>query len=166
MMNMWAVEVVTVTSRVLSRGGALMLLPFIAYSFSPYEHAGLQFGYSMTDNVNQLNIREAGQIAHINPQFIYSGVLELDYIGEFSLINFDFTNLLVVNDVKIAKKILLPGIGNNTAIYIDLYNFYTPSYEQYRITNVIAGHSLNAYLGNHLFSSENGRGHIYAVALE
>jgi hypothetical protein len=144
--------VVTVTRKIFFRGGVLVLLPLIASSYSPKEHAGLQFGYTITDNINQLNLRNAGQIINASPFFFYSSFLQFDYAGDISLINFESANLLLANDIKITKNVLLPGIGNKTAIYADIYSYYTPSYVQYRIFDITAGSSLHTYFGNYAFS--------------
>lgn len=142
---------VTATNKILLRGGVILLLPLIAYS---YNRAGLQVGYSVTDNIYQLDIKDAGQIMGVNPYFSSSGLLDFDYVGEISLINFDAANLLVANDIAITKNILLPGVGNKTAFYADIYGFYTPSHEQYRIAEMVLGNSLNVYFGNYLFFPE------------
>ncbi|MGB7056014.1 MAG: hypothetical protein WBE28_11920 [bacterium] len=143
---------VTATNNILLRGGVLVLLPLLASSYSPYKYAGLHVGYTITDNINQLNLRDAGQIISASPFFFYSGFLQFDYAGDVSLINFESANLLVANDIKITKIVLIPGIGNRTAIYADIYSFYIPSFEQYRIFDIIAGNSLHAYFGNYPFS--------------
>lgn len=152
MMNLWAADVVTATSNILLRGGVILLLPLIAFSYSPQEYTGLQIGYTITDNIDQLNLRDAGQIINASPFFFYSGFLQFDYAGDISLINFESDNLLVANAIEITKNILLPGIGNKTAIYAELFSFYTPSYQQYRLFDIMAGNALNAYLGDYLFS--------------
>lgn len=154
---------VTATNKILLRGGVILLLPLIAYSYSPQEHTGLQIGYTITDNIDQLNLRDAGQIINASPFFFYSGFLQFDYAGDISLINFESDNLLVANDIKITKNVLLPGIGNKTAIYADIYSFYTPSYEQYRIIDITAGNSLHIYFGNHPFSLDMKVRHKYYV---
>jgi hypothetical protein len=145
------------------RGGVLALLPFIASSYSPQKYAGFQVGYAITDNISQLNLRNAGQVINVSPFFFYGGFLQFDYDGDISLINFESANLLVANDIKITKNILLPGIGNKTAIYADIYSFYTPSYEQYRIFDISAGNSLHTYFGNHPFSLDMKVRHKYYV---
>jgi hypothetical protein len=145
---------VTATNRVLITGGVLLLLPFLTYSYDPNKGAGFQFRYGLTDNIYQLNIKDAGQIVSLSPFAFCEGSLELNYGGDISLINFDANNLLLANDIRVTKTVLLPGIGNKTAFYADLYSFHAPSYEQYRVVNITAGNSLHAYLGNHLLSTE------------
>jgi hypothetical protein len=144
----------TATRKLLITGGVLLLLPLLAFSYNPHKGAGFQLKYSATDNIYQLNIRDAGQIVSLSPFVFYEDFFEFNYAGDFSLINFDGNNLLFTNDIRIAKTILLPGVGNKMAFYADLYSFHAPSYEQYRVSNITAGNSLHAYLGNHLLSTE------------
>ena len=143
---------VTATSRILRKGGAILLLPFIALSYNPNKGGGIGFGYGITDNIYQLSIRDGGQIISISPYLFYSGPLDIDYAGDISLINFETDNLVLTNEMEMAKKILLPGIGNKTAFYVDVFSFYTPGYEQYRTIDVTGGNSLQAYLRNYFIS--------------
>jgi len=151
MMKTWAEDVASIDEKILSKGGVLLLLPLMVYA---YNRAGLRFGYSVTDNIYQLDIKDAGQIMGVRPYFFSSGSFDFDYAGDVSLINFDATNLLMANGIKITKIALLPGVGNKAAIYADLYSFYTPSYEEYRIADMILGNSLKIYFGKYLFSPE------------
>ena len=145
---------VTVTSRILFRGGVFLLLPFIASSYSPAQGGAIGLGYGVTDNLYQLNIRDAGQTMTLSPYLFYSGFLDIDYSGNIALINFERDNLLFTNEMEIAKKILLPGIGNKTDFYAGILSFHTPGYEQYRTIDITGGNSLHVYFDNYLLSME------------
>jgi hypothetical protein len=146
--------VVTVTSRILLKGGVLLLLPLIGLSYGPAKGGVLELGYGVTDNVYQLNIRDAGQTIALSPQLFYAGFLDIDYSGNIALINFETDNLLMTNEMQIAKKILLPGVGNKTSFYAGVSSFYTPGYEQYRTIDITGGNSFHAYFRNYFFSLE------------
>ncbi len=145
---------VTVISRIILKGGVLLLLPFIALSYSPTKGGAIGLGYGVTDNLYQLNIRDAGQTIALNPYLFYAGFFDIDYSGSITLINFDTDNLLLSNEMEIAKEILLPGIGNKTDFYAGISSFHTPGYDQYRTMEIAGGNSLRVYFHNYLFSIE------------
>jgi len=143
--------VVRADSKILSTGGVLLLLPFIIYSYSVQ---GISLAYNLTNNINQYNMSNGGQIAGLRPYFFLEDVVTLNYEGDFSLINFDPANLLIANSAALAKNFLLPGVGNKTTIYTRFYSFYAPSYDLYSIADVVCGDSLRLYVGNYLFSPD------------
>ena len=145
---------VRATSRILSQGGVLILLPLIASSYSPARGGALGLGYGVTDNIYQLDIRDAGQIISLHPYLFYTGFLDIDYSGTIALINFETDNLLLTNEMEIAKKILLPGVGNKTAFYAGISSVYTPGYAQYRTIDITGGNSLHVYFRNYFLSLE------------
>lgn len=128
-----------------------MLLPLILYSYSTQ---GISLAYNLTNNINQYNLSSGGHIAGVRPYFFLEDVVTLDYEGDFSLINFDLDNLLIANSAALAKDLLLPGVGNRTTIYTRLYSFLAPSYDLYRVADVVFGDSLRLYAGNFLFSPD------------
>lgn len=132
-------------SKILSTGGVLLLLPFLVYSYSVQ---GFSFAYNLTNNINQYNFSSGGHIAGLRPYFFLEDVVTVNYEGDFSLINFDPTNLLVANSAALAKDLLLPGVGNRTTVYARLYHFFAPSYDLYRVADVVCGDSLRLYVGN------------------
>jgi hypothetical protein len=144
--------VVTATSKILFRGGVLILLPFIVSSYTQTKGGGIGLGYGITDNIYQLNIRDGGQIISVSPYLFCTGLLDIDYFGDVALINLEIDNLLLSNEMELAKKILLPGIGNKTVFYAVVSSFYTPAYEQYRTFDITGGNSLHVYLSKYLFS--------------
>lgn len=134
--------------RILSMGGAvILLLPIILHS---YTTQGISFAYNLTDNINQYNMSGAGQIAGLRPYFFLEDVVNFDYEGDFSLINFDPYNLLMANSIGLSKIALLHGIGNKTIFYANLYSFHAPNYSLYRVADIVAGDSGRVYFGNHL----------------
>ncbi len=139
-------------SKILSTGGAiLLLLPIFIYSYSI---EGVSFAYNITNNVNGFSLSDAGQIASVRPYFLNDDFLTLNYNGDLSVINFNPSNFFMTNNVGLAKKILLPGVGNKTTVYAGLYSFYAPSYELYNIIDLVGGDSLNMYIGKTLFSPD------------
>jgi len=142
--------VVRADSKILSMGGVLLLLPYFIYSYSVQ---GVSFAYNLTNNINQYNMSSGGQIAGLRPHFFLEDVVTVKYEGDFSLINFDPTNLLIANSAALAKNFLLPGVGNKTTIYTEFYSFFAPSYDLYRVADVVCGDSLRLYVGNYLLST-------------
>jgi hypothetical protein len=143
--------VVRVDSKILSTGGVLLLLPFIIYSYSLQ---GVSLAYNLTNNINQYDMSTGGQIAGLRPYFFLEDVVTVSYEGNFSLINFDPSNLLIENSAALAKNFLLPGVGNKTTFYTEFYSFFAPSYDLYRVADVISGDSLRLYVGNYLLSTD------------
>ncbi|MDH4211113.1 MAG: hypothetical protein OEV79_06655 [candidate division WOR-3 bacterium] len=139
-------------SKILSKGGAiLLLLPLFIYSYSI---EGVSFAYNLTNNINGFDLSGGGQIASLRPYVLNEDFVTLNYNGDFSLIDFDPTNFYMANNVGLAKKLLLRGVGNKTTLYAGLYSFYAPSYSLYNLVDIIGGDSLNVYLGNFLFSPD------------
>lgn len=139
-------------SKILSMGGAiLLLLPLFVYS---YDIQGVSFAYNLTNNINGFDLSGGGQIASVRPYVFNEDAIIFNYNGEFSVIDFNPTNFYMANNLAMAKKLLLRGVGNKTTVYAGLYSFYAPSYPLYNIIDVVGGDSLNMYVGNFLFSSE------------
>lgn len=126
-----------------------MLLPLFVFSYSM---RGVSFAYNITNNINAFSISDAGQVASLRPYLLYDDFMTFNYTGDFSVINFDPTNLFVINDVGLAKKLLLPGVGNKTIAYAEFYTFYAPSYDLYNNVDIACGDYSNFYFGNFLFS--------------
>jgi hypothetical protein len=147
--------VVREDSKILSTGGAvLLLLPLLIYSYSI---EGVSFAYNLTNNINGFDLSGGGQIVSLRPYVMNEDEVIFNYNGDFSIIDFDPTNFYMANNIAVAKKLLLRGVGNKTTLYAGLYSFYAPSYPLYNIIDVVGGDSFNMYMGNFLFSSD---GHV------
>ena len=139
-------------SKILSTGGAiLLLLPLFIYSYSI---EGVSFAYNLTNNVNGFELSGGGQVASLRPYVFNESSVTFTYNGDFSMIDFNPTNFYMANNLGLAKKILLRGVGNRNTLYAGLYSFYAPSYTLYNIADIIAGDSLNMYVGKLLLSSD------------
>lgn len=132
-------------------GGVLLLLPLLLYSYNP---KGLSISYSSTDNIYLLDIKDRGSITSISPFLSYDNFIDFQYYGNFSVINFDESNLYLDNYIELQKEVYLPGVGNKNIFYFNFYNFFSTSYEIYRLYEVALGDSLNIYFkNNYLLSS-------------
>lgn len=90
----------------------------------------------------------------ISPFLLYDNFIDFQYYGNFSIINFDNSNLYLDNYIELQKKVYLPGVGNKNIFYLNFCNFFSTSYEIYKLYEVTLGDSLNIYLrDNYLFSS-------------
>lgn len=139
-------------SKFLSTGGAIMLLlPLFIYSYSI---EGVSLAYNITNNINGFSMSGGGQVASLRPYVLSDDVVIFNYNGDFSVIDFNPTNFYMANNVAVAKKFLLPGVGNRTTMYAGAYHFYAPSYGLYNVVDVMFGDSLNMYAGNLLFSPD------------
>ncbi|UCF70926.1 MAG: hypothetical protein JSW49_01230 [candidate division WOR-3 bacterium] len=138
-------------SKILSAGGVILLLPFLIYS---YNVQGVSLAYNLTNNINQYNMSSGGHVAGLRPYIFLEDVVTFNYEGDFSLINLAPENLLIANSAAIGKDILLPGVGNRTALYARYYSFYAPSYDLYGVTDVALGDSLRLYAGNYLLKPD------------
>jgi len=139
-------------SKILSTGGAiLLLLPLFIYSYSI---EGLSFAYNLTNNVNGFDLSGGGQVASLRPYVFNETSVIFNYNGDFSMIDFNPTNFYMANNLGLAKRFLLRGVGNRTTMYAGLYSFYAPSYALYNIADIIAGDSMKMYVGNFLFSTD------------
>lgn len=136
-------------SGILSTGGAaLLLLPIFLFS---YNTQGVSLAYNLTNNINQFNLSTGGQIVGLRPYFFLEDVFNVDYEGDFSLVNFEPRNLLMANTAALSKAILLPGVGNRTTLYARLYSFHAPSYDPYGLADAVFGDSIRLYTGKFLF---------------
>jgi hypothetical protein len=132
-------------------GGVFLLLPLLLYSYNP---KGLSISYSSTDNIYLLDIKDRGSIMSVSPFLSYDNFIDFQYYGNFSIINFDNSNLFIDNYIELQRKVYLPGVGNKNIFYLNFYNFFSSSYDIYRLYEVALGDSLNIYLrNNYLFSS-------------
>ena len=135
-------------------GGGIFLLPILLYSnFSK----GLSVSYNVTDNLYFLNIKDKGSIASVSSFFQFSDYFDFRYFGNFSMINFDNSNLCLDNYAGLKKEFYLPGVGNKNIIYSSLYSFFPTSYEIYRIIELTLGDSINFYLGDKYLLSQGLR---------
>jgi len=131
-------------------GGVFLLLPLLLYSYNP---KGLSISYSSTDNIYLLDIKDRGSIMSISPFLSYDNFIDFQYYGNFSVVNFDNSNLYLDNYIEMQKKVYLPGVGNKNIFYLNFYNFFSTSYEIYRIYEIALGDSLNIYLEDNYLSS-------------
>lgn len=139
-------------SKILSTGGAIiLLLPLFVYSYSI---EGVSFAYNLTNNINGFDLSGGGQVASLRPYVFNEGSVTFNYNGDFSVIDFNPTNFYMANNLGLAKRFLLRGVGNRTTLYAGLYSFFAPSYTLYNSADIIAGDSSKMYLGNVLFSPE------------
>ena len=129
----------------------MLLLPLFVYSYSI---EGVSFAYNITNNINGFDLSGGGQVVSLRPYVLNEDVVIFNYNGDFSLIDFNPTNFYMANNIGVAKKVLLRGVGNKTTLYAGLYSFYAPSYTVYNIIDVIGGDSLNMYVGDFLFSAD------------
>ena len=135
--------------RILSTGGALLaLLPYFVHSYSTQ---GVSLAYNLTNNVNQYHLSGSGQIVGIKPYFFLEDVVNVDYEGDFFMINFDPYNLFIGNRAALSKDFFLPGVGNRTTLYAKFYNFHAPSYDRYSTSEFTGGDSIRFYAGKVLF---------------
>lgn len=135
-------------SGILSTGGAaLLLLPILVFS---YTTQGVSLAYNLTNNLNLFDLSSGGQIVGLRPYFFCEDVFNLDYEGDFSLVDFEPRNLLMANTAALSKVVLLPGVGNRTTLYSRLYSFYAPSYSLYGLADAVFGDSIRMYVGKFL----------------
>jgi len=131
-------------------GGIFFLLPLLLYS---YNYKGFSLSYTSTDNLYLLNIKDRGSVMSMSPFLRYENFLDLQYYGNFSVINFEASNLYLENYFELQKEFYLPGVGNKNLLYSSIYSFFPTSYEIYRFNDLMVGDSLNIYLGDrYLFS--------------
>jgi hypothetical protein len=136
----------------LGGGIILFLLPSLIFSYSA---KGLSLSYSVSDNLYLFDAKESGSIVTLSPFLEYSQLFDVEWSGNFYIINFNTDNLFLENDLSIHKHLYLAGAGNKNSAYLRLYNLFTPSFDLYRYTTVSAGDSVNFYLLNRfLFAPE------------
>jgi hypothetical protein len=130
-------------------GGAIvLLLPFILLSSS---YAGIKLYDSYTDNLYFIGeIERGGNQITVSPFFGYSGFLDLGYMGDVSMIDFDGNDIFIGNRIDIQKKFNLPGLGNRNYLYVNGYNFFPINYQNYGLNEIYGGDSLSLYIGNFL----------------
>lgn len=127
-----------------------MLLPFLLLSNS---YTGFSLSNSYTDNLYFIGeIEKSGNTTHLSPFFSYSGLLDFDYAGNISVIDFDKEDVFIDNRVVIQKRFNLPGLGNRNYLYVNGYNFTPLNYENYGLNEIYGGDSLSLYIGKILLS--------------
>lgn len=134
----------------LGGGVIFLLLPYLAFSNSV---KGLSLSYSLSDNLYLLAEKESGSLLALDPFLNYSQSFDVEFKGNYSIINFNANNLFLENKISLQKHLYLPGVGNKNSSYIQFYNLFTPSFDLYRYTTLSAGDSVNFYLLNRFLCS-------------
>jgi hypothetical protein len=130
-------------------GAIILLLPFLLLSNI---HGGVLVSNSYTDNLYFIGeIEKGGNESAIAPFFEFSGLVDLYYSGNISMIDFNDDDIFFGNSISLKKKFNLPGLGNKNYIYLEGYNFTPLTYQEYRLNEISAGDSLLVNLGRYLF---------------
>ncbi len=134
-------------------GGIIVLLFLLPSLIFCYTVKGLSLSYAMSDNLYFLAAKEGGSLFSLKPFFRYTQLFDVEWNGNYYLINFNTDYLFLENSLAIQKHLYLPGAGNRNSIYARLYNLFTPSFNLYRYTTISAGDSVNVYLFNRFLLS-------------
>ncbi|MEO0292789.1 MAG: hypothetical protein ABIN61_01025 [candidate division WOR-3 bacterium] len=127
-------------------GAIMLLLPLTLFG-----KVGLLISNLYTNNLYFISeIEKGGNKTEISPFFSYSGFFDLDYLGTFSMIEFNLDDIFFGNKISIQKKISLPELGNKNFVYIEGYNFTPLTYEQYRLNKLSIGDSILVNFGRYL----------------
>jgi len=142
---------VTIRNSKIAGGAIILLLPFLLFSSG---YLGFSVSNSFTDNLYFIGeIKKGGNIAQISPFFSYSGLLDIDYSGNMSIIDFNEEDVFFGNRIAIQKTFNLPGLGNRNYLYLDGYNFTPLTYQNYGLNELYAGDSLSLYMARFLLSA-------------
>jgi hypothetical protein len=132
----------------MAGGAIILLLPLLLLSNSS---TGISLSNSYTDNLYFIGeIEKAGNKTDISPFFSYSGLLDFDYSGNVSIIDFNKDDIFFENRIGIQKVFSLPGLGNWNYLYLDGYNFIPVNYQNYGLNEIYGGDSLSFFIGNFL----------------
>jgi len=142
---------VTIRNSKIAGGAIILLLPFLLFSSG---YLGFSVSNSFTDNLYFIGeIKKGGNIAQISPFLSYSGLLDIDYSGNMSIIDFDEEDIFFGNRIAIQKIFNFPGLGNRNYLYLDGYNFTPLTYRNYGLNELYAGDSLSLYMARFLLSA-------------
>jgi hypothetical protein len=129
-------------------GAIILLLPLLLLSNSS---TGISLSNSYTDNLYFIGeIEKGGNKTIASAFFSYSGLLDFDYWGDVSIIDFNKEDIFIGNRVSIQKTFNLPGLGNRNHLYLSGYNFIPVSYQNYGLTEIYGGDSLSLYIESFL----------------
>ncbi len=132
-------------------GAIILLLPLLLLSNG---YGGVSVSNSYTDNIYFIGeIEKGGNRSDVSPFFSYSGLLDIDYSGNMSIIDFDEEDIFFGNRIAIQKIFNLPGLGNRNYLYLDGYSFTPLTYQNYGLNELYAGDSLSLYIAGFLLSA-------------
>jgi hypothetical protein len=143
-------------------GAIILLLPFLLLSNI---YSGFSASNSYTDNLYFIGeIERGGNKTNVSPFISYSGLLDFNYSGDVSIIDFDKDDIFIGNQVGIEKRFNLPGLGNRNYLYLSGYNFIPVNYQNYGLNEIYGGDSLSLYLGNFLLSTGMKIGYVNFIS--
>lgn len=148
-------EVNKKSSRKNIKGGVflILLLPLLLKASIPLN---IRFSHTATDNLYGIkDFKEKGNITTLSPFIRLESIIDINYSGSFSIVNFNPDELFLQNYCNLQKDFDLPGFGNKNVASASLYN-YLPVISLYKITNFYVKDSLRIYLGNNLLNINLG----------